>query len=85
MKSEVLTASVGGLGLLLVPMLAVLGRLGPKLAVLGCSWGLCWRSWAVLGRKVALARAGRRSGKRIKAEKWLKPERERDLCGSGRI
>ena len=29
---------VGGLGLLL----------GPMLAVLGCSWGLCWRSWAAL-------------------------------------
>ena len=32
-------ASVGGLGPLLGPMLAVLGR----------SWGLCWPSWAALG------------------------------------
>ena len=55
-----LGASVAGLGLLLVPMSAVLGRswdlcwrswaaLGPQQAVLGRSWGLCWRSWAALG------------------------------------
>ena len=25
---------------------------GPMLAVLGCSWGLCWRSWAALGAYV---------------------------------
>ena len=31
-----------GLGLLLEPMLAVLGR----------SWDLCWRSWAALGAYV---------------------------------
>ena len=66
-------ASVGGLGLLLGPAWAVLAALGafvgglvpllgPMLAVLGRSWDLCWRSWAVLGRKVALARAGKRSG-----------------------
>ena len=36
---EALGAYVGGLGPLLGPMLAVLGR----------SWGLCWRSWAALG------------------------------------
>ena len=35
---EALGAYVGGLGPLLGPMLAVLGR----------SWGLCWRSWAAL-------------------------------------
>ena len=35
---EGLGAYVGGLGPLLGPMLAVLGR----------SWGLCWRSWAAL-------------------------------------
>ena len=51
---------VGGLGVLLGPMLAVLGRswalmggleplLGPLCPVLGCSWSLCWRSWAALG------------------------------------
>ena len=34
---------VGGLGPLLEPMLAVLGG----------SWGLCWRSWAALGAYVA--------------------------------
>ena len=70
-----LGTSVGDLVPLLGPMLAVLAALGdfvgglvpllgPMLAVLGRSWDLCWRSWAVLGRKVALARAGRRSGKR---------------------
>ena len=37
-----LGAYVGDLGLLLEPMLAVLGR----------SWGLCWRSWAALGAYV---------------------------------
>ena len=35
-------ASVGGLGSLLGPMLAVLGR----------SWALCWRSWVALGAYV---------------------------------
>ena len=69
-----LGTSVGGLGLLLGPAWAVLAALGafvgglvpllgPMLAVLGRSWDLCWRSLAVLGRKVALARAGERSGK----------------------
>ena len=59
----VLVASVRGLGPLLGPMLAVLGRswayvdglgalLGPMLAVLGRSWDLCWRSWAALGAYV---------------------------------
>ena len=43
-----LGAYVGGLGPLLGPMLAVLGR----------SWGPCWRSWAVLGRNVAQTLAG---------------------------
>ena len=37
-----LGAYVGGLGPLLEPMLAVLGR----------SWALCWRSWAALGAYV---------------------------------
>ena len=80
-------ASVGGLGSLLGPLRAILGRSwasvgglgplsGPLLAILYRSWGLCWRSWAVLGRKVTQALAGRRSGKRICAEKWPKPERE---------
>ena len=54
---------VGGLGALLGPMLAVVGRswalmggleplLGPLCPVLGCSWSLCWRSWAALGTYV---------------------------------
>ena len=54
---------VGGLGALLGPMLAVVGRswalmggleplLGPLCPVLGCSWSLCWRSWAALGPHV---------------------------------
>ena len=41
---------VGGLGPLLDPMLAVLGR----------SWGLCWRSWAAL--KAYVGGLGSRSG-----------------------
>ena len=72
-----LGTSVGGLGLLLGPAWAVLAALGafvgglvpllgPMWAVLGRSWDLCWRSWAVLDPKVALARAGRRSGKRAR-------------------
>ena len=28
---------------------------------LGCFWGVRWRSWAVLGRKMAQTRAGGRS------------------------
>ena len=39
-----LGASVAGLGLLLVPMSAVLGR----------SWDLCWQSWAALGPQQAV-------------------------------
>ena len=82
---DCLNASVGGLGrswglcrglgLLLGPvggpgpLLTALGAsvrdpgrlLGPLWALLGCSWGLGGRSWAALGRKVALARAGKRS------------------------
>ena len=91
---EALGACVGGLGPLLGPMLAVLGRswglcwrswaaLGAMYAVLGADQGLSWRSWGPSGRswkrsgrKVAQTRAGKRSGKRIKAEKWPKPEPE---------
>ena len=40
---------VGGLGSLWGPMLGVLGLM---LAVLGCSWDLCWRSWAALWASV---------------------------------
>ena len=54
---------VVGLGAVLGPMLAILGRswastggpgplLGPMLVVLGRSWALCWRSWAALGTYV---------------------------------
>ena len=53
MKSEVLTASVGGLGLLLGPLWAVLIALGAFLGGLG----------KASGRKVAISRAGTRSGK----------------------
>ena len=49
---------------------------GHLLAVLCHSRSLCWRSWAVLRPKVAQTLAGSRSGKRIWAEKWPKPERE---------
>ena len=61
---------MGGLGSLLGPLRAILGRswasvgglgplLRPLLAILDRSWDLCWRSWA---------------------EKWPKPEREGDLA-----
>ena len=46
---EALGAYVGGLGPLLEPMLAVLGR---SCALCRRSWGLCWRSWAALGAYV---------------------------------
>ena len=51
-----LGAYVGGLGPLLGPLLAVLGRLGPKSGP-GPSGKAIWQ--ADLARKVALARAGR--------------------------
>ena len=54
------------------------------LAVLGRSWGLCWRSWAALGAYVD--GLGPLSGPKLAVlgEKWLKPERGRDLAsGSG--
>ena len=84
-----LGAYVAGLGSLLGPLRAVLGR----------SWGLCWRSWAALGAYVGglglllepiLAVLGRRGAEVVglgdsvggpggsKAEKWPKPEREQD-------
>ena len=89
-----LGAYVGGLGPLLGPMLAVLGR----------SWGLCWRPWAAL--KAYVGGLGSRSRpmwavlgadqglswrswpvlgpkwsvlEGDQAEKWLWPERESDL------
>ena len=42
---------VGGLGPLLGPMFAVSGLM---LAVLGRSWGRCWRSWRLLEPLLAL-------------------------------
>ena len=89
-----LGTSVGDLGLLLRPAWAVLAALGafvgglvpllgPMLAVLGRSWDLCWRSWAVLGRKVALARAGRRSGKRARPKSGPNPSGSVIRKGSG--
>ena len=85
-----LGACVGGHGPLLEPMWAVLAgsrglcgwpgvALRPLWPVLGGSQGLCGRSWAVLGRKVALAQTRIRSGERIWAEKWAWPKRECDL------
>ena len=74
---EGLGAYVGGLGPLLGPMLAVLGR----------SWGLCWRSWAALGAHVGGLGSG--SGPKLAVlgpmlavlgEKWPKPERGGDLA-----
>ena len=85
---EALGAYVGGLGLLLGPMLAVLVRswglcwrswaaLGAHVGGLGRSWGLCWRSWAAFGAFVGGPGPSW-------AEKWPKPEREGDLAsGSG--
>ena len=61
---------VEGLGPLLGPLLAVLGCLGPKSGP-GPSGKAIWQ--ADLGRKVALARAGRRSGNRIWAESAPNP------------
>ena len=47
---------MGGLGLLLGPMFAVLGRLGVFVGGPGPSWShslvLCWRSWIALGTHV---------------------------------
>ena len=62
-----LRAYVDGLGLLLGPLLAVLGR----------SWGLCWRSWAALRVYVGGPRGDQ-------CAKKPKPVREGDLAsGSG--
>ena len=49
----VLVASVRGLGVLLEPKLAVLGRSWASMGGPGPSWDLCWRSWAALGAYVA--------------------------------
>ena len=88
----VLAALGAGLGPLLEPMLACLGAFIAMLAVLGCSWALCWRSWAALGAYVGGLGSG--SGPKLavlgglgaevvglgndQGEKWPKPERERD-------
>ena len=91
-----LGTSVDGLGLLLGPAWAVLAALGafvgglvpllgPMLAVLGRSWDLCWRSWAVLDPKVALARAGKAIWQAGKAEKLPWPEQERNLAGGSGV
>ena len=45
------------------------------MAVLGRSWGLCWRSWAALGAFVGGPGPSW-------AEKWPWPEREGDLAPS---
>ena len=58
--------SVGGLGPLLEPTLAILGR----------SWNICWRSWDVLGPKRSVLGRSGRSWEGIRAEKWPKPEPE---------
>ena len=50
--------------------------LRPLWAVLACLRSLLGRGLGVMAGKVALSRAGLRSGTRIKAEKWPKPERE---------
>ena len=63
-------ASVGGLGPLLGPMLAVFG---PMLAVLGRSWGLCWRSWSVLGPKWSVMGRSGRSWKGVRDEMGQAP------------
>ena len=73
-RSSSRRASWGCLGQLPGPLWAVLGRsqglrgwswtaLRASVGGPGPSWWLCWRSWAVLARKMARALAGRRSGK----------------------
>ena len=47
-----LDTSVGGLGVLLGSMLAVLGRSWASMGGLGPPLGLRWRSWAALGAYV---------------------------------
>ena len=84
---------VGGLGALLGPMLAVVGRswalmggleplLGPLCPVLGCSWSPCWRSWAALGPYVGGLGLLLGPPKAVLGQdqggKWPKPKRERD-------
>ncbi len=62
------------------------------LAVLGRSWGLCWRSWAALGAYVSDLGSGSEPKLAVLGpmlavlgEKWPKPQREVDLAsGSGR-
>ena len=46
------------------------------MAVLGCSWGLSWRSWGVLVPERSVLTLCGRSWEGIKAEMWPKPERE---------
>ena len=78
---EALGAYVGGLGPLLGPMLAVLAALGPyvgpmltvlgsMLAVLGRSWGLCWRSWAALRAYVGGLGSGSGPKLAVLGPKW---------------
>ena len=95
-----LGAYVGGLGVL-GPMLAILScswastggpgpLLGPLCVVLGRSWSLCWRSWAVpglyardLGQLLGTKRL--QNAKNMATLKMcLFPERERDLRPQGR-
>ena len=85
---------MGGLGPLSGPLWVVLAALGASLAGLGpllghlwaildSSWGLCGRSWAAL--KAFVGGLGLLSGPlwvvlgKGQAEKWPKPEQERDL------
>ena len=63
---------VGGLGPLLGPMLAVLGR----------SWDLCWRSWTALRAYVALETHFGGPGRSL-AEMWPKPKREQGPRDAG--
>ena len=78
-----LGAYLGDLGLLLGPMLAVLGRSWGYVGGLGRSWGLSWRSWVALGGYVG--GLGPKNAKNIATLKMcLFLERERDLRPGGR-
>ena len=71
--------SVGGLGPLL----------GPMLAVFGCPWGICWRSWAAhvayvggLGALLGLMFAVLSNAWGIRIQSWAHPRAMWTVLGS---
>ena len=78
-----LGAYVGGLGAVLGPMLAILGRSWASTGGPGPLWGRCVRSWAALGAYVV--GLGPKNAKNMATLKiCLFLERERDLQPGGR-